>query len=70
MPRVTQLFQRPTLRGEMKILIAILLMVLMTGCSIKYIMAECEQLNQTTYYRCHKKVAPVIEWVGESDGIE
>ena len=48
----------------------IMIGMMMSGCSIKYIMAECEQLNQTTYYRCHKKVAPVIEWVGESDGAE
>lgn len=54
----------------MKILVAIILALLMSGCSIKYIMAECEQLNDSTYYRCHKKVAPVIEWVGENDGVE
>jgi len=54
----------------MKTVLILILAVLMSGCSIKYMMADCEQLNETRYYRCHTKVAPVIEWVGEDDGID
>ena len=49
----------------MKILVLIGLMLLLQGCSIVYIMADCDQLNGSRYYKCHEKVAPVIEWVGE-----
>lgn len=54
----------------MKVLILILLALGFSGCSVVYIMADCDRLNETRYYKCHEKVAPVIEWVGEKDGVE